>query len=357
MKIKDKAYLVLLELGGRATEGELVDKYIETYPDYDKNYKETVTTSKGKIRGTINAELDRNSLHKNIKVDKSKKPHEYYIKKHIVIQPIGKSNTIDSFLKNNSTRWAERITYKKQWEQSLNSIVLFIKDGNIFAKGCITRIEKSDHLVYPLNYYYQLTLIDNIDYKKVVEYAEHKARYFQIYKLLDEEKSNRIFKYINSQEQIYLDDAQADEELQKSIRKIEPIVPDENPQKVKPTKEKNGIKVFPRNLGYSKFSLEKANYLCEIDKEHITFISNSSKKQYVEAHHLIPLKEQIEFRWSLDIPANIISLCSNCHRKMHFANLSDKKSMIKNLLDKRRKELQKYGIIITEEELYSIYDI
>lgn len=126
MRIKDRAYVALQELGGRATETQLADKYIELYPDYDKNYNETVTSSKAKIRGTINAELDRNSLHENIKVDKNQQPHEYYIvehifKKKIVIQPIGKNNTITDFLEYNANNWAEKIKYKKQWEKSLNS--------------------------------------------------------------------------------------------------------------------------------------------------------------------------------------------------------------------------------------------
>ena len=51
MKIKDKAYITLQKLGGRATETQLVKEYIKMYPDYDKNYTEA------KIRGTINAEL------------------------------------------------------------------------------------------------------------------------------------------------------------------------------------------------------------------------------------------------------------------------------------------------------------
>ena len=53
MEIKDKAYLALIQLGGRATESKLVDEYIKMYPDYDKDHTQTEKTSKEKIRGTL----------------------------------------------------------------------------------------------------------------------------------------------------------------------------------------------------------------------------------------------------------------------------------------------------------------
>jgi len=309
MTIKDKAYIVLKSLGGRATEGELVDKYIEMYPDYDNKHNPTNKTSKEKIRGSISAVLILNSTHKNIKVDKNKKPQEYYIinqeeeKPLIVIQPIGKNNTIDDFLEYNSTRWAEKLRYKTQWEKLVNSIVLFIKDGEVFAKGDITKIEESEDETYPLDFYYNLTLVDNIDYKKIIEYAKPKLGNFRNYELLDFETSNAIIKYINSQKLIYVDDEHADIELQDSINKIDSFQPENTPQQVKNSKEIKGSRIFPRNLAYAKFALEKASYLCEIDNEHMTFISNSSKNQYVEAHHLVPLKVQDEFIYSIMSPS------------------------------------------------------
>ena len=38
---------------------------------------------------------------------------------------------------------------------------------------------------------------------------------------------------------------------------------------------------------------------------------------YVEAHHLIPISEGKRFGYSIDIAANICSLCPNCHRSIH----------------------------------------
>lgn len=48
LTIKDKAYLALQQLGGRATEAQLVEKYIKMYPDYDKNYTKTEKNLKRK---------------------------------------------------------------------------------------------------------------------------------------------------------------------------------------------------------------------------------------------------------------------------------------------------------------------
>jgi hypothetical protein len=79
MEIKDKAYLALKQLGGRATESKLVDEYIKMYPDYEDGYNKTVSTSIQKIKGCIYSILVLSNKHNNISFDKSVYPHEYYI--------------------------------------------------------------------------------------------------------------------------------------------------------------------------------------------------------------------------------------------------------------------------------------
>ena len=359
MTIKDKAYIVLKKLGGKATETQLVKEYIKMYPDYDKNYTSTKTSSEAKIRGTINAELMRNSLHENIKVDKTKDPYEYYIvdsqEKLVVIQPIGTNNSIEDFLKENSTRWAEKKRYEKQWIQSNNATVLFVKNANVFAIGYIIKIEKTDDAEYPLDYSYNLELVDYIDYEKILEIVKPKLGNFRTYQLLDSVTSKKVLDYINSQKIYYLDDNLADEELQNNLSSINSDEPDFKPQPIKPSRESTDKKVYPRNLSYAKKALEKANFLCEVDSTHKTFISKSTNEQYAEAHHLIPLQFQEEFNYSLDVPANIISLCPNCHRKLHFASIDDKKGMLEKLLENRNKELEKFSIEVNKEELFEIY--
>ncbi|MFK5975550.1 MAG: hypothetical protein QM493_03475 [Sulfurovum sp.] len=203
MAIKDKAYFALQQLGGIATEAQLVEQYIKMYPDYDKNYTPTETTSKEKIRGTLYAVLISNTQHEKIKVDKTKKPYEYYIidsgEQLIVIQPIGTHNSIDDFLKDNDTRWAEKERYKKQWSESNGAIVLFVKSANIFALRHITNIEETDNDEYPLDYSYNLELVDYIDYQKIIEIVNPKLGNFRTYQLLDNIMSKKVINYINSQ--------------------------------------------------------------------------------------------------------------------------------------------------------------
>ena len=74
----------------------------------------------------------------------------------------------------------------------------------------------------------------------------------------------------------------------------------------------------------------------------------------MEAHHLIPLKFQDDFHYSIDVPANIVSLCPNCHREVHFGN-PDK--ILELLLEKHKDELEKYEISVDLEELKSIYSL
>lgn len=359
MTIKNKAYFALQQLGGRATEARLVKRYIKMYPDYDKNYTSTEKTSKEKIRGTLSSVLISNTQHEKIRVDKTKNPYEYYIidskEQLIVIQPVGKHNSINNFLKHNDTRWAEKKRYKIQWLQSNGAIVLFIKNANIFAMGHITSIEETYDDEYPLDYSYNLELVDYIDYQKILEIVKPKLGNFRTYQLLDNITSKKVINYINSQKIYYLDDNLADAEFQENIANINSSEPEHKPQPIKPSKDKNGGKVYPRNFAYTKKALEEANFSCEVDNTHKTFISRATNEQYMEAHHLIPLQFQEEFLYSLDIPANIVSICPNCHKKLHFGFIEDNKEILKKLLERKNDRLKEFGIIINENELFEIY--
>ena len=123
-----------------------------------------------------------------------------------------------------------------------------------------------------------------------------------------------------------------------------------------PTQQTTSITKFKRNLKVSAFALQEARFSCEIDSSHRTFTAKSSRKNYVEAHHLIPLSHQSEFDSNLDIPENIVSLCPNCHKLVHFGVFSEKKNLLLNLFKKRKDQLKKHNIDLSEAEFLSFYD-
>ena len=112
----------------------------------------------------------------------------------------------------------------------------------------------------------------------------------------------------------------------------------------------------------SRKALSKAEYLCECDPTHRTFLTNKGNP-YMEGHHLIRCTVKIskEFmeRYSknIDTESNIVSLCPNCHRRIHFGNAEEKLEIIERLYKVKRNELHENGIKITLDELNYIYGI
>ena len=102
-------------------------------------------------------------------------------------------------------------------------------------------------------------------------------------------------------------------------------------------------------------ALIRANYTCEVDEKHPSFIRKSNLKNYTEAHHLIPLEYQNEFNHSLDIPDNIVSLCSNCHNQLHYGIY--KEDILRKLYEERKDKLKKNKIEISFEQLCKFYNL
>ncbi len=95
--------------------------------------------------------------------------------------------------------------------------------------------------------------------------------------------------------------------------------------------------------------LSKSNYNCEFDENHKTFNRVSDKNQYMECHHLIPIKAQKDFpRKKLDCMPNLVSLCPLCHAQIHYGNTSAKKEVFDKIINIRKSELIKYGFKVSE---------
>ena len=111
-------------------------------------------------------------------------------------------------------------------------------------------------------------------------------------------------------------------------------------------------KRYKRDSSLAKNAIVRSDFKCDLDKSHVSFIAKNGK-QYMEAHHLIPFSSQDDFKNSLDVDANIVCLCPNCHKMLHYGKTVD--GLILKLFTARKEALKSSGIIITEAELLKYY--
>lgn len=133
------------------------------------------------------------------------------------------------------------------------------------------------------------------------------------------------------------------------------------PEAKAPAKESKGRMVPARDKQKAENALKRARYKCEVGN-HETFLRKKNNLPYTEPHHLIPLQYDVQFEYSLDVEANIVSLCSNCHNRIHYG--ADIEHTIRFLWEQRKDELEaagllimKSGINLTVEILLSFYGI
>lgn len=110
---------------------------------------------------------------------------------------------------------------------------------------------------------------------------------------------------------------------------------------------------YPRNHKTAVNALIMADFKCEYNDTHETFIRRKDGHPYTEPHHLVPLSYSEEFPVSLDVEENIVSLCSTCHNHLHYGK--DKKPLLEKLFLEREEHLRKAGIAITIEQLLKMY--
>lgn len=124
----------------------------------------------------------------------------------------------------------------------------------------------------------------------------------------------------------------------------------------KPKRIRNGSSIsYKRNEKTAKKAIVAAQYQCEVNSTHQFFISRITGKNYVEGHHLIPMEFQSEISTSIDVEANIISLCPLCHKKIHHATYEDIKPIIISLFNQRKERLLSCEIEISIEQLLLYY--
>ncbi len=101
-------------------------------------------------------------------------------------------------------------------------------------------------------------------------------------------------------------------------------------------------------------AFELANYKCELNGEHETFIAESTHKPYMEGHHALPMSLQDRFTVSLDVYSNIVCLCPLCHRKLHYGLTEEKTPMLDIIYSKRSLRLSKSGIEISRNDFMKL---
>lgn len=117
-----------------------------------------------------------------------------------------------------------------------------------------------------------------------------------------------------------------------------------------------------KKASISKAALHNAQYQCEIDSDHKTFVT-SRNLPYMEGHHLIPCTYTnsqhfwTKYNRNIDCVENIVCLCPICHRQVHFGSDSEKRDILSKLYAKRINDLQSIGIKITLEELEKLYGL
>ena len=156
---------------------------------------------------------------------------------------------------------------------------------------------------------------------------------------------------------LILEDISNERRYQESVHEVKPIqIPEGKLPRPKP-REYGNRKGYISNPRISRNALEVADFRCELNQSHTTFINKKSKKQYMEAHHLIPMSKQDAFECDIDVPQNILSLCPNCHKKIHLSEDIAKRDILKKAYDMKRHQLPERGIDIDSKTLFEIYNI
>lgn len=148
----------------------------------------------------------------------------------------------------------------------------------------------------------------------------------------------------------------SEEDYQKEVQNVSPVNLKDGPiEKSETQSSSTQTKRQKRSAGIAKNALISSKYECFFDASHQTFTSSAANQPYVEAHHIIPMQQQDHYKYSLDVPENIIALCPNCHSKIHLAIFSEKEPMLEQLFNVRTAGLKIRGLDLTLNQLKAFY--
>ena len=93
-------------------------------------------------------------------------------------------------------------------------------------------------------------------------------------------------------------------------------------------------------------AMHKSGNVCEMMPDHPTFISRTTGRAYLEAHHFVPMMEQRHFEVSLDVVENICILNPYAHRMLHHATYNEIEPYLKGLAGPREEFLKEIGVSV-----------
>ncbi len=125
-----------------------------------------------------------------------------------------------------------------------------------------------------------------------------------------------------------------------------------------PAARSGGCHAYPRDPAVSLAARKRAQYLCQIDPAHKSFLRRDGQAMYVETHHLIPMSTTDYYHVNLDREQNIVCLCSTCHNQIHYGRKEDVKPMLEKLFLSRQQSICAIlGQDISLDELFRIYKV
>ena len=257
----------------------------------------------------------------------------------------------------------QNFQFKRKMNAPKGTLVLFQFQGRLIAAALLKKTVSYDE-VNESGYggYYKfskssITTFEPMDIKDVQKIWNGIKGFNQSHQSLDAEQFPEL-KQALEKRQFKLMNFKNDEEYQKAVEEVpvkKAAIEDTPKELVEKTRKASEKVQWSRMPLIAKRAIVQADFSCEVDAAHEFFISSVTGENYVEAHHLIPLAFQSQFDKSLDVEANIVSLCAMCHKKIHHAQESEKFPMVEVLFDKRSERLKKCEIYIGKEDLKMRY--
>ena len=137
------------------------------------------------------------------------------------------------------------------------------------------------------------------------------------------------------------------------IQHNRPLAAEIDGSKPMPRSKSITTRQWPVNDAQKETVRIKCRYCCELAHNHPRFPRKEDGKPFVEVHHLIPMNAQAYFNHSLDVQANLICLCPNCHSEIHYGVRRD--ILIEKLYKIRAESLRRAALDISLQELLEYY--